>query len=64
MADNYLLVKGENGYTVKVKLKDLEDGTFALASDVATSVLPTGAATEDKQDTMISLLGDILAALE
>lgn len=30
MADNYLLVKGENGYMVKLKLVDLGDGTFGL----------------------------------
>ena len=33
MADNYLLVKGANGYTVKVKLVELVDGTFAVKSD-------------------------------
>lgn len=60
MADNYLLVKGENGYTVKVKLKDLKDGTFALASNVATSALPTGAATEDKQDVLITKQTDLI----
>ena len=33
MPDNYLLVKGANGYTVKVKLVELADGTFAVKSD-------------------------------
>lgn len=60
MADNYLLVKGENGYTVKVKLKDLEDGTFALASNVVTSALPTGAATESTLDEMKSYVLSLL----
>ena len=60
MADNYLLVKGENGYTIKVKLKDLADGTFALATETTASALPTGAATAAKQDaakTRLDLLG-------
>lgn len=60
MADNYLLVKGENGYTVKVKLKDLKDGTFALASNVATSALPTGAATELTLDEIRSYIYSML----
>jgi hypothetical protein len=60
MADNYLLVKGENGYTVKVKLKDLKDGTFALASNVATSALPTGAATELTLDEIKSYILSLL----
>lgn len=43
MADNYLLVKGENGYMVKVKLADLGDGTYAhgnvlLGSAVGQSI--------------------------
>ena len=60
MADNYLLVKGENGYTIKVKLKDLSDGTFAFAAETTASALPTGAATAAKQDaakTRLDLLG-------
>ena len=39
MADNYLLVKGENGYMVKVKLVDLGDGTYAHANALSGSTV-------------------------
>ena len=45
MADNYLLVKGENGYMVKLKLVDLGDGTFGLKA-VADAKL-TGSRVEE-----------------
>jgi len=34
MADSYLLVKGEDGKTLKVKLVDIGEGLYALAVKV------------------------------
>jgi hypothetical protein len=46
MADNYLLVKGENGYTIKQKLFELDDGMFAIAPAIKSGVLlPTAKRT-------------------
>lgn len=32
MSDSYMLVKGEDGQTLKLKLVDLEDGSYAIAT--------------------------------
>lgn len=44
MSDNYLLVKGENGYMVKVRLSDLGDSTFAVAPAAKTGTILASAA--------------------
>ena len=62
MADNYLLVKGENGYMVKVKLVDLGDGTYAhgnalLGSTTGRSI----SASQTRPDNVLAYAaGDVV----
>lgn len=64
MADNYLLLKGASGYTIKQKMIDLGDGTFAVKSDAQIAGSSIGASVSASQtrpnDTTAYAAGDVV----